>query len=581
MQSQNCIVTSQSDSSLTHKTNMYKNKMSKNNNNNNKIPTAPPQPNKNAQQPKKTQSTKTQTPITGVPSGIRPTGVWTTVHSGVRVGERRAGRLEKKSHATGIYIRGEERIGGTIAGTYAEGGVAPRVTLNPRTWGPRTLLLCYPYAKFIITSLKLRWVTGTPTTVTGVLYMGAYLDPGQAVPEGSGAPTLWTELGENCIEFSVYANAELDVKLRLDEQTPLFIDNTDEARFGSQGTVFLGGGTATGTMSGQFFIEYECKLIDENMEPIPSGVLIGSSDAMISLASGYEVFRTAPVNSNINAISGSYSNFVGDRTLLVAVDTVAAPGTAPNMIFPSTGYYALTVYFNSNTPAASITGAPIFTGMSGITFPAFLDYGNGSSSFSSWLTSGISAAQVPTNRTTNAGASVTTNSTGVLCATFFFSVDQPNATALFTAATCSAGTMRTIMILSRILTLPGLFGVSRPGPLVVNATNELLIPPSTFDYLQNNKIGSLELDDKTLLIMTRLCANAAREDQECANICIAALDLPLSPFASTSNVGAIAQFHPAIINIGSWLLRTFGPVLAEKMLAVAKERIENFLKKHK
>jgi hypothetical protein len=555
--------------------------MSKKQNNNNKIPTAPPQPAKNASlQPKKTQSSKTETPNTGVPSGIKPTGVWTTVHSGVRVGDRRAGRLEKRAHATGIYIRGEERIGGTIAGTYAEGGVAPRVTLNPQTWGPRTKLLCYPYAKFLITMLRLRWVTGTPTTVNGVLYMGAYLDPAQPVPEGSGAPTLWTELGENCVEFSVYANAVLDVALRLDEQTPLFIDNTDEARFGSQGTAFIGGGTATGTIAGQFFIEYECKLIDENMEAFPSGVLIGSSDAMISLASGYEVFRTAPVNANVNAITGAYSNFVGDRSLLVAVDTVAAPGTAPNMIFPQTGYYCLTVYFNATTGAAIITGPPIFTGMTGITFPAFLDYGNGSSTLSSWLTSGISAAQVPSNRTTNSGASSITVSTGVLSATFFFSVDAPNATALFTAATCSAGTMRSIVILSRILTSPGLFGVSRPGPLVVNAAGELLISPSTFDYLQNTTIGPSQLDDTTLLTMTRLCANAAREDYECANICIAALDLPLPPFTLTGSVGAVAQFHPAIINIGAWLLRTFGPVLAEKMLAVAKERIDSFLKKH-
>jgi hypothetical protein len=529
--------------------------------------------------PSTKNSTGSRVPLGNVPSGIRPKGAWTVVHEGMASGGRRAGRLEKRDHETGIWIRGEERLG-SLAPTVLADTILQQMTINPKTFGPRTQLLSFPYAKFKFTKLTLHWVTGTPTTTGGVLYMGAYLDPDQAVPSGGGASILWTELGENVIEFQSYANANLSVRLRLDEQDPCFIDNTGDQRFGSQGTLFLGAGTSLLAVTGQWFVEYECKLIDENMEAFPSGALMASVDTIASGATGSAVFSSSPVNANKNATSGPFTNFVGDKTILVAYDAGGATGA--NMLFPKKGLYQL-VLFCAAKLAASIPNAPptLVLGAN-IGNPQFLDYGSGNIGGSA--DNEVMAGAPPGglfDRLTNSGAASTSSLAGATASSWFFGVNVANSTATLTLPTFTSGALIARIILCRISEEPGTASTDRPGPVAVARDGSLQLSPSTVDYL-NTPLAEGVLDATAVLAIVKGCLSAPASEADNATLVLEALvpDVPITRPTNWNPTTTATFLHPAL-GVVAWLVRTFGPVLADKALKVAREKLDKWLTSHK
>ncbi len=515
---------------------------------------------------------------------------WRTAHEGVPVigSKLREGHAETRSMGEDLCVRGTERLGpvGLDGTALTAGTVMANVLLNPAAFGIRLPLLALPYSKFEFVRVRLHYIgmiSDANQYANGGLYIGFNDDPDSPVPIGNNGLNAMSTWGRNTTVTPVFNESKwLDLALKPRKATePMFVDTTGDQRFSVQGEMVILAGQdfpAVTQNFGQWFIEYECRLMEINQ---PSALMNCLSIYFQGTCNtpGLTGNDLLPLPGDL---SGTLTKVIGDSSLT----TVIPAGVyGANLMLNRAGVYIFDVIGWCLTDSAlatndfkvlaitkakygdaAVPGPTVFDD----TFLAGFEYGgdaiiNAQGSGNTWV-----------------GDTGVSSSPGGLKAFFASSITvqaEAGATVMLSswpglsgAGGVDVGIKGRINIMRVVPDIEDDI-VYRTSPQQIDVQGQPLYTAWQSRMLLDAPVMPSDIDVQTRLAFTEYCASVNDYDKDAvyvnALIDCFGLKLPLRKVGPTA-------CHPGL-SVLLWLVRTLGPIVAAKMLGVAESKLKEWL----
>lgn len=489
--------------------------------------------------------------------------------------------------------RGTEMIGSLelTSGNVEAGTKLIVQSMNPQMFGVRLPPVSSPYVKYRFTKLEFEYVPSITEFQPGsndTLLLACSLATNQPIP--NDVPTLMTWAGSrddgregkcNASYGHFTRTSRLNTELCLKEQIPLFIDSTSDQQFQVQATfaavVAQDITVASDVTLGFVLCHYEIETYGESAPAYGSGAVMAATRYLPTGAVGNEVISTNEAGS-----LAEFTTWIGDAGIVIPVDFAATGG---NFVLPP-GVYVVSCTLASPGVVSSLTGPALGAASDTAKLLAATDIAS----------TGVGGMmQVTPNTLGNNNGVIATPSNPVSVGKICDYMGVMESTASGPVNWWSSRwTVRAnqgvpaVFHLTAPTTAPS--GAQCFGTItfcrILNASDvnadQFHARTGPMDYLTAKTAALMAklpprvttFDAATILAMTKFCVNAPEEDAAYVNVIIKAFDLgiPLRRYGPTTTF-----VIPALV----WLARTFGPLIAAKMLDVGKEKLDKWVKDSK